>query len=97
MERDDILLFLKKHKPTLRQEYGVERIGLFGSYARLAADRDSDIDIAVEFADGRKTLGNFLGLKRYLEQHLGKSVDLGIESTLKPVVRDAVKKDMLYA
>lgn len=97
MTRDDIMLFLQERKQLLRQEYGVEQIGLFGSYARLTAGQDSDIDLAVEFVNGKKTLGNFLGLKRYLEQQLGKSVDLGIESTLKPAVRDTAKKDMRYA
>jgi len=96
MKRNDILLFLKSHKQEMRQVYGVEHIGLFGSHARDAARDDSDIDIIVELDAGKKTLRNFFGLKRYLEENLGKTVDLGIESALKPQVKEAAKKDMIY-
>lgn len=41
-------------------------------------------------------LTNFFGLKRYLEEHLGRPVDLGIESTMKPIVKEAAHIDMLY-
>jgi predicted nucleotidyltransferase len=97
MTRDDILTFLKNHKQEMQQNYGVAVIGLFGSYARQAARDDSDIDILVEFQTEKKTLRNFFGFKRYLEENLGKHVDLGIESALKPMVNEAIKKDVLYA
>ena len=96
MTRDDILSFLKAHQQEMRRGYGVKRIGLFGSYARQAENEDSDIDIVVEFETENKTLRNFFGFKRYLEHNLGKSVDLGIESALKPVVRDTATKDIIY-
>lgn len=97
MTRDEILDFLRTHKDELRQIFGVQKIALFGSHARLTARDDSDIDIAVELADEKKTLTNFFGLRQYLEAHLGKRVDLGIESAMKPIVRDAAQKDMLHA
>ena len=96
MTRDDILLFLKAHKQEMQQTYGVELIGLFGSHARQSAHADSDIDIVVELDDEKKTLRNFFGLKRYLEENLGSSVDLGIESSLKPLAKESAKKDMVY-
>lgn len=96
MTRNEILDFLKAHREELRQVYGVRKIALFGSHARQAAREDSDIDIAVELAEEKKTLINFFGLKRYLEEHLGRPVDLGIESSMKPIVKAAAQKDMLY-
>lgn len=96
MTRNEILDFLKAHREELRQVYGVRKIALFGSHARLAACEDSDIDIAVELAEEQKTLTNFFGLKHFLEEHLGSPVDLGIESTMKPIVRETARKDMLY-
>jgi predicted nucleotidyltransferase len=41
-------------------------------------------------------LSNFFGIRRYLEEQFGKRVDLGIESTLKPVVREMVAKEIIY-
>jgi predicted nucleotidyltransferase len=79
---------------TLR--FGVLSIGLFGSYARGEAREDSDIDIAIELSPEKKSLGNFLGFRRYLEQQLGKTVDLGIESSLKPLAREMVAKEIIH-
>lgn len=95
MTRNEILNFLKAHKDELRQVYGVQEIALFGSHARQTERVDSDI--AVELADEKKTLTNFFGLKRYLEAQLGKRVDLGIESGMKPIFKMTAQKDMLHA
>ena len=96
MTRTEILDFLKQHKAEMRQAYGVQEIVLFGSYARQSAREDSDIDIAVELDDDKKTLTNFFGLKRFLEERLGKRIDLGIKSAMKPIVKKAAQEDMLY-
>ena len=77
----DIITFLQAHKVEMTERFGVVSLGLFGSYARGEAREDSDIDIAIELRPEKKSLGNFLGIRRYLEQELGKPVDLGIEST----------------
>jgi len=41
---------------------GASRIGLFGSFACGEADVSSDIDLLVDFAEGKKTYGNFTDL-----------------------------------
>lgn len=70
MIRSEIIYFLKVHSEVLRQDYGVRDIALFGSHALENATDDSDIDIAVELIETRKTLTNFFALQRYnrLEQ-----------------------------
>ena len=57
---------------------------------------DSDIDIAVEIEEKKKTLTNFFGLKRHLEEKLEKRIDLGIKGAMKPIVSKAAQKDMIY-
>lgn len=94
--RNDIILFLQNHKEDLAQRFGVTSIGLFGSYARGEARDDSDIDIAIELLPEHKSLRNFFGLRRYLEQELGRPVDLGIESALKPLIRDEIVKEIIH-
>ena len=95
MNRQEIIKFLVSHKQELYERYGVTRIGLFGSYARDEAGEDSDIDIAVEI-ESKNKYRSFFGLKRYLEENLKNKVDLGIESTLKPIAREYILKEIIY-
>ena len=44
MTKNEILNYLKKHKNIYKTTYGVEKIGLFGSYAKDQATDTSDID-----------------------------------------------------
>ncbi len=58
----------------MSQEYGVERLALFGSFARAQADENSDIDLLVQLS---RSLGfKFIQLADYLESKLGREVDL---------------------
>jgi len=93
---NELLTFLRTHKDEMKSRFGVVSIGLFGSYAREQAREDSDIDIAVELIPEKKTLTNFFSFRRYLERQFGKTVDLGIESTLKPLARETVAKEIIH-
>lgn len=95
MERADILDFLQRDKQKLAQDFGVTKIGLFGSYARGEAREDSDIDIAVEM-DSDNKFRSFFALKHFLEDGLGRKVDLGIESAIKPIAYRHIKKEIIY-
>ena len=81
----------QKILPVL-QSYGVIKAGIFGSFARGEADEGSEVDILVEISD-QLSLLDFVGLKLELEDVLGRKVDLGEYSTIKPVIREQVLKD----
>ena len=49
---DDLRRLLRQQMPLLRERYGVESLGLFGSYLRGDADADSDLDLLVRPAGG---------------------------------------------
>ena len=97
MTKTDILDFLSRHKEVFLEKYGVTKIGVFGSYARDEAKEESDVDIAVEMLAEKKTLHTFFSLKRELEKAFDKTVDLGIESSLKPIAKERILKEIIYA
>jgi predicted nucleotidyltransferase len=96
LTKEDILNYLHEHKTELSEKFGVDKIGLFGSFARDEQSSDSDIDLAIELKRDRKNLRTFFGLKRELERVFGRKVDMGIESSLKPFVKKSIQDEMIY-
>lgn len=68
-----VLRVLKSLEPTLRERFGVQRIGVFGSVARDAANEGSDVDLLVEMPPD---LYAMVHLKEMLEDALQSRVDL---------------------
>ena len=94
--REDILALLKDELPTLREEFGVGRIALFGSYAKDEQREGSDADILVEFS---QPIGffDFMRLEFHLTDLLGVKVDLVTPDALRPIMRDSVLESAQYA
>lgn len=88
MSLNQIRQKLNQHKEELK-EYGVRGIAIFGSTARKEDKPDSDVDILVDF-DPEKGLFVFIDLKYYLEDLLGKKVDLVTKKALHPALRDTI-------
>ncbi|MEI8103219.1 MAG: nucleotidyltransferase family protein [Chlorobium sp.] len=95
MTKNEILAFLKEHKQEIKDKFGATRIGLAGSYARGEANEDSDIDIIVDLHSNNR-FRSFFYLQYFLQDALGKRIDLATDSSLKPLVRQSVNRDILY-
>lgn len=93
MGRQQVLELLRRSTPHLRARYGVVRLGLFGSTARGTARADSDVDVLVAF-DGPATSERYFGVQFYLEDLLGRPVDLVTEKALRPELRPFVEKNL---
>lgn len=94
MDRAAIIALLKLHKPALAERFGVTGLRLFGSFARGTARDDSDIDVLVEF-DGPATPTAFFGVQFYLEDLLGREIDLVTERALRQEFRPYVERDAI--
>ncbi len=95
MTKEEILELLNKHKAYIQKTYEVEKIGLFGSYARDNANEESDIDIYVEFK--HNTFDNLAGLWNYLEDLYQKKVDLVHKhKRAKGAIFNAIQKEVIY-
>ena len=94
MNKAAVLKLLSEHREQVRDRFGAKRLALFGSAARDELRDDSDIDVLVEF-DGPATFDGYFDLKTYLEQLLGRPVDLVTEKGLRPRARRHVEKDLI--
>jgi predicted nucleotidyltransferase len=88
-----IMGFLREHKDILIQ-YQVKRIGLFGSYLHGRQSRLSDVDFLVEFV--KPSFDNYMGLLEFLEQGLGREVDLVTRKSLSRYILPQVRKEVRW-
>ena len=90
----EVIQILETIKPELQSRFGVEKLGFFGSFARNEPDRKSDVDILVEL---REPLGwAFFEMLDFLEEKLGKPVDLTTKAGLKIQLRDQILDEVRY-
>jgi predicted nucleotidyltransferase len=95
MTRAQVLKQLAHSKPTLVSRYGVTDLALFGSTVRDSARIDSDIDILVSF-DGPATSERYFGVQFFLEDLLGRPVDLVTDKALRPELRPFIEREAVH-
>ena|SRR3989338_5119128 len=88
---------IAENKEYLLKTYGVEEIGVFGSFARGDNTADSDIDIAIELNHEKVPVGlfEFSRMRFYLEDVLGRKVDLVTKSGIKPMIKDRILSQLI--
>ena len=91
----DVIQRLKNLNPQLNKNFGVSRLGVFGSYARGDEQKNSDIDVLVEF-NKPMNLFEFSRLKSFLSDQLGIEVDLVTPGALKPLIKDQILNNVAY-
>lgn len=80
--------------PILENKFFVKKIGIFGSFARNTQTPASDVDILVEFS--RPVGLRFVTLQQYLEQLLGRQVDLVTPAALKSQLKNDILREVIY-
>jgi predicted nucleotidyltransferase len=80
---------------VLKKDYGVKKIGVFGSFVNGKPNKKSDIDILVEFS---KPIGlfKFVRLENFLSDTLNRKVDLATKNALKPVIKKKILSEVVY-
>ena len=94
--KQEVLNIIGNHHKEIR-DLGVRRYALFGSFIREESTEQSDIDILVEFEPGQKTFDNFMQLAFFLEDLLGREVDLVTVESLSPYIGPHILKEVEYA
>ncbi|MFH0771682.1 MAG: nucleotidyltransferase family protein [Candidatus Omnitrophota bacterium] len=93
--KEGILATLAGNQVKIKS-FGIKRLGLFGSYAKGKQTIQSDIDLLVEFEEGKKTFDNFIQLSFLLEDLLGKKIELVTPESLSPYIKPNIAKEVEY-
>lgn len=95
MNRAQVLERLALSKAELATRYGVTRLALFGSMVHDSARVDSDVDILVSF-DGPATSARYFGVQFYLEDLLGRPVDLVTDKALRAELKPFIEREAMH-
>ncbi|MGB8645298.1 MAG: nucleotidyltransferase family protein [Anaerolineae bacterium] len=93
-KREEILALLHEHRAELTK-LGAKSLAVFGSVARDQVREDSDVDVLVEF-EQPPTFDHYMDLKFYIEDLLGRSVDLVPRNKLRIEIRPAVEGEAIH-
>lgn len=91
----DIISKLKKNIDAIKN-FGVRKIGLFGSVAKEEANIESDIDILVEFDEGSEKFSNLINLYFFLQDLLDRKIDLVTSKSISPYIAPYILKEVEY-
>ena len=94
MNRAKVLEILSRHKGQLEGAFGIRSLAVFGSMARDEARPDSDIDVLVDF-ESTPGLTEYMDLKFWLEERLGRRVDLVMRGALEEWARPIVEAEAI--
>ncbi|MDX2136090.1 MAG: nucleotidyltransferase family protein [Saprospiraceae bacterium] len=81
-------------KEEIRLRYKVTILGIFGSYARLEHNKDSDLDILVHVEKGA-TLFDLIELEYFLQDRLGVKPDIVTDNSIKPRIKPHIFNDLV--
>ncbi len=91
-----VLALLERELPTLRDKYGIETIGIFGSVSRGEDTPESDVDIVYSFRPEMDTYENLLDLGDFLEGLFQRRVDLVSEEWMSERFRVCVMSEAIF-
>ncbi|MCL5877399.1 MAG: nucleotidyltransferase family protein [Candidatus Bathyarchaeota archaeon] len=92
----EIISIIKNLKPHLAQQYGVETIGVFGSWVTGKQTPKSDIDILVTFKEeAYPGLFEFMNLEEFLSKQLGVKSRFGFKKALKPHIGKRILEEVV--
>ncbi len=95
MNRTQVLQLLAESKPTLAARFGLVSLALFGSTARDEAVLGCDIDIILSF-DGPATSERYFGVQFFLEDLLGRPVDLVTDKALRSELKLYIEREAVH-
>ncbi|MDD2798707.1 MAG: nucleotidyltransferase family protein [Bacteroidales bacterium] len=96
IQNKESIIELIRSNHTVFEQFGIVKIGLFGSFVRNEQTNHSDIDLIVEFEKGKKSYSSFFSLSEYLETLFNHKVDLLTEKGISRHLKSSIDKETIY-
>jgi Predicted nucleotidyltransferases len=93
--KPDVLALLEAHLPEIREQFGIETLGIFGSVSRGEDTPDSDVDILYRFQKGKGSMRTIVPLMNYLKALFNREVDLISFDYISPLIENSVTTDAI--
>ncbi|QPH39158.1 nucleotidyltransferase family protein [Pedobacter endophyticus] len=90
-----LLAQLKTNAEKIKS-FGVEKLGVFGSFSTDSVTKDSDIDLLIEFVPSKKNFDNFIDLSFYLEELFNRKVEIVTPQSLSKHIGPHILKQTQY-
>ncbi len=91
--KQDLLVALSNNREIIKS-YGVNSLGVFGSFSRGSFNDASDVDLLVNFTPGKKSFDNFMDLSFFLEDLLGRKVEIVTPQSLSTYIGPHILKEV---
>ena len=93
--KQQIFKLILENKQAFR-DLGADRLGVFGSFVRDEQNKDSDVDLMVDFLPGQKNYRNFLGIADLAEKLMGREVEILTPQSLSPFIAPYIEREIEY-
>lgn len=91
LTKEEIISFLRQNKNYLREHFHINKIAIFGSFARDEQNVNSDIDLLIEIEENTQNIFELKNeLRQYISMHLNRNVDLAREKYLKSYAKETI-------
>jgi len=91
----DLLYSLFENREGIKA-FGVNSLGIFGSFRKETNTESSDVDLYIEFDPTRKSFDNFMGLSFFIEELVGRKVEIVTPQSLSKFIGPHILNEVEY-
>lgn len=93
--KQDLLEAISENREVIKS-YGVNSLGVFGSFSKGTFNDASDVDLLVDFIPEKKTFDNFMDLSFFLEELFGRKVEILTPQSLSKFIGPHILKEVQH-
>jgi hypothetical protein len=92
--KQDLMIAFSENRATIKS-FGVNSLGIFGSFSKGTVHETSDVDLLVDFIPEKKSFDNFMDLSFFLEALLGRKVELVTRQSLSKYIGPHILNEVI--